>query len=214
VSISSKISCCALLLIAAATSAAAQAPARVHVGAGLGIDLLVGDASDFLDGGGSRYLQADFRVTASDRLHVRVDGASTGLEDDEDEGTGIVAKNDVVVLVAGPQVSLPLGRFRPYAGLVGGLAAVAWETEGSFGGGDVDDDGVEATFAWGGHAGLGFTVSEGDHPVAFRVEARLLDAGSADFARAPDFDDPGQPAGLIREDFALLGVRLGVTLGF
>ena len=205
--------CSGLLLASVASASAAQAPARVHVGAGLGINLLVGDASDFLDGGGSRYLQADFRITEDERFHVRLDGAFIGLDDDEGFGD-IVAENGVALLTVGPQLTLPLGRWRPYLGLLVGSALVGRSVDGSFGDEEIDYEEADAAFAFGGFAGLGFVLDEGDHPVAIRIEGRVLDAGPAAFARAPAPADTSRPFGTIHEDFAVLGLRIGMTLGF
>jgi Outer membrane protein beta-barrel domain len=208
-----RATCVVLLLLSLASASAAQTPARVHVGAGLGLSLLVGDASDFLDGGGSRYLQADFRITEDERFHVRIDGAFIGLDDDEGFGD-IVAENGVALLTVGPQLTLPLGRWRPYGGLLVGSALVGRSVEGSFGGEEIDYEEGDAAFAFGGFAGLGFVLDEGARPVAIRIEGRVLDVGPAAFARAPDPADTSRPFGTIHEDFAVLGLRIGMTLGF
>jgi hypothetical protein len=202
-----------LAFLNVAAAAAGQELPRAHVGAGLGLDLLVGDASDFLDGGGSRFLMADFRMDARDFFHIRIDGALTTLEDDEDQFTGARAENDVLALLVGPQLSRPFGRWRPYAAVLAGTVAVHWRTE-SGSGFDDDEDDIEGAFALGAHAGLAFTLDEGDHPIALRLEARLIDGGTVPFARAPDPATPQSPTGLTHQDIAMLGVRVAVTLGF
>lgn len=201
----------ALLAAAVQSIASAQEPPRAHVGAGIGRALIVGDASDFLDGGSTRFLFADFRMDARERLHVRVDGSMAPLEDDEDPFTNARAENDLLLLVAGPQVGVALGTVRPYVGVVAGLGSVRWSTDRP--GSGEDEDGMEGTFAWGAHGGVAFRLGAGDHPVALRVEARVLDLGTLPFARAPDPTTPS-PTGLIRQDIAVLGLRAGVSIGF
>jgi len=200
------------LLLAGATEAV-NAQSRVYIGAGVGADLLVGDASDFLDGGGSRFLMADFRMDRDDRIHIRLDGSRSALEDDEDGLTGATAENDLFMLLGGPQLSREVGRFRPYAAGLVGVAGVRWQTDANMGGDD-EDDGSDSAFAWGAHAGLGFTLDRGSHPVALRVEARLVDVGTLPFARAPAPGNTQQPVGILRQDIAVFSLRAAVTLGF
>jgi hypothetical protein len=204
----------AATLLIGAQRVAAQAP-RAHVGAGLGATLLVGDASDFLDGGGGRFLFTDLRLDGRGVVSLRIDASASGLEDDEDGLSGARAENDLVVISAGPQVNAFLGeRWRPYVGVVAGVAATVWRTEVPTSvGDDIEDDGGEAAFAWGAHAGLGFILDQGDHPVGIRVEARLLDAGALPFARAPALSG-GAPTEVITEDVGLLELRIAITLGF
>ena len=203
----------ATLVVLVCATERVHAQSRVYLGAGVGADLLVGDASDFLDGGGSRYLMADFRVDGDDRIHIRLDGSRSALEDDEDALTGATAENDLFMLLGGPQLSREIGRFRPYvAGLVG-RAGVRWQTDANTGGDD-EDDGSGSAFAWGAHAGVGFTLDRGSHPVALRVEARLVDTGTLPFARAPAPGNTQQPVGILRQDIAVFSLRAAVTLGF
>lgn len=204
----------ALILQIVALPAFAQDEPRVRVGAGLSKDLLVGKASDFLDGGDGRFLLGDFRLGAGNLLSVRVDGSWSSLVDDEDEFAGSRAENDVLILAVGPQLTATLGRFRPYAAALAGFTTVVWHTEVDTFEGEIEDDGSESGMAWGGHAGLGFTLDRGDHPVVVQLEARLLDAGEFAFARAPDVIRPEAPVGLLRQDFAAFSLRLAFTLGF
>jgi hypothetical protein len=188
----------------------AQDPPRVRFGAGLTGDLLVGDASDFLDGGGGRFLMADFRLDERDRFQLRLDGTWTGLDHDTDEVTGATAENDLFMLMAGPQLTGRIGRFRPYGAGLAGLVTIAWRTDPGIG--DRESD-VEGGLAWGAHAGLGIVLDEGDHPVMLQAEARLIQAGEYAFGRAPAVVGQG-PVGLVRSDFGVLSLRVGVTLGF
>ena len=204
-------------LFGAALPVSAQTPPRARVGAGLGVDLMLGDASDFLDRGTSRFLMADFRMDAADRLHIRLDASWSSLHDDEDELSGARAENDLVEVLTGPQITGRLGRFRPYAAVLGGLAVVHWRTEQPDAVTNVEEvrnDGGRGSFAYGGHAGIGLLLDEGNRPVTIQVEARLQDAGSFDFARAPDPSDTRIPTGLIRHDIGVFSVRIAVTLGF
>ncbi len=191
--------------------AAAQVPPRIRFGAGVSADLLVGDASDFLDSGTGRFLMADVRLDARDRVQLRVDAGTVGLEDDEDERTGARAENTVFTLLAGPQVKGRVGRFHPYGAGLLGLSLVGWQTERPNGDDTTD---AEASLAWGAHAGIGYLLDDGSVPVAIQLEARLIDAGEFAFARAPDPTNPDLPVGLVRSDFAAFSLRVAVTLGF
>jgi len=197
----------------AAAPARAQDPPRVRLGAGLGADLLVGEASDFLDGGTSRFLLADLRLGPRERWHLRLDAMWGTLEEDEDERTGARAENDLLGVMAGPQITGVLGRLRPYAAALVGVTGVVWNTEVPATGDEVRND-FEGGFSWGGHAGLGVTLDQGDHPVVVQVETRLIASGARDFARAPDPADPSRPVGTVRSDFAAISLRIAVTLGF
>jgi len=208
------VAAASMLPMSAPCEAGAQAAPRAHVGAGLGLNLLVGDGSDFLDGGVGRFLFADFRLDERGRFGIRVDASSGGLEDDEDEMFDSRAENDLIVFVAGPQLTAHLGgRLRPYAAALAGMAAVHWETVEDVLGEEIEDDDAETAFAWGAHAGLGVVLDEGDHPVTLRFEARLLDTGALTFARAPAPNGTA-PTGLIREDIAVFAVRVAISLGF
>lgn len=201
------------LLAAGARPLAAQEPPRVRVGAGLSADLLVGDASDFLDSGIGRFLMGDFRLGTRELFSVRLDASWNSLEDDENPSTGITADNDVFVFAIGPQVTGTLGRFRPYAAVLAAFTTVAWRTESpTVDGGVAEQDGSETGMAGGGHAGLGITLDEGDHPVVLQIEGRILDAGEFDFARSTS--PSGSWPYFIHEDFAVLSLRIAVTLGF
>jgi len=193
-----------------ASGAQAQDPPRFRLGAGLTGDLLVGDASDFLDGGSGRFLMADVRIDERDRFHIRMDGTWTGLDDDEDGSTGSRAENDLFMLMAGPQLTGRVGRFRPYGAALAGLVTVSWHTEPDIAGKDSD---VEGGLAWGAHAGLGIVLDEGAHPVVMQAEARVVQAGAYAFGRAPAVVG-NAPVGLVRSDFGVLSLRIGVTLGF
>jgi hypothetical protein len=185
---------------------------RVRLGAGLGADLLVGDASDFLDSGISRFLMADFRLGSRDVFHIRLDASIAPLADDEDQITGSRAENTLFAFQTGPQFTGTLGRLRPYAAALAGVTAVLWTTEVPTAV-DETDEGASSSLAWGAHVGLGFTLDRDDHPVVLQLEGRLVDSGNLDFARAPGID-PRDPVGLIRDDIAVLSLRLAITLGF
>ncbi|MEW5929584.1 MAG: hypothetical protein AB1941_19185 [Gemmatimonadota bacterium] len=127
--------------------------------------------------------------------------------------------NNIAFVGLGPQIGLPDGRLRPY---VGGFAGFTYLfTESSVEGRDDDhafarttnfDD---ATFAYGGRAGLYVPLSRGDTPVSLDMGVAYLNSGEAEYLREGDIVDHSN--GTIsftpsRSDTDLLTFRLGVTV--
>lgn len=199
---------CAMVLFVPASTLAQNAP-RLRAGAGVAATLLVGDASDFLDGSLGLFLTADIRVDRRDIVGLHIDASWGGLEDAADPLAGTRATNDLLIVVGGPEIRGSVGRLRPYAAALAGAATVFWKTTGP----SADDEGSGAAFAWGGHAGLGFVLDAGRHPVTLSADARVLDAGTLPFGRTHE-SAGGEPLGLSREDVALLSLRIGLSVGF
>jgi len=203
-----------MLLLAAAGRAQAQEGPRNRVGGAVSANLLVGDASDFLDGALNPALFAERTLDARQRFAFRIDASLGGLADDEDTLTGARGENALLIIVAGPQVEGRIGgMLRPYAGPLAGITTVSWKTVEGAGGANAEETGSSTAFAWGGHAGLGVLLARGAHPLTLRLDGRILDTGTLQFARAPD-PATSLPTGVIRENIAVLTLQLGLAIGF
>lgn len=181
----------------------------LHAGGGWVGDLLVGDASDFLDGGYGPWISLEWRGERRASLGAAVTAEWVRLADDTDEPTGARARNSLLSVSVGPTLGVWLGPVRPWVGGFAGVTLSRWSTEWS----GQKGRGSDSAFAWGAGVGLQVRLTEGNHPASIGGEARLTDAGTLSFARAPAFDPPPAPTGLISRDVALLSLRVGVSVG-
>ncbi|HEV2147086.1 MAG TPA: outer membrane beta-barrel protein [Longimicrobiaceae bacterium] len=128
--------------------------------------------------------------------------------------------NNIAHLGVGPQIGLPDGRLRPYVGGFVGLTYLY--TESSVDGRDDDRSFArtthydDATFSYGGRAGLYVPLRGGPSPISLDVGVVYLESGEAEYLREGDIID--NPNGSIsftpsRSDTDLLTFRVGVTVG-
>jgi hypothetical protein len=195
----------ALLLPSESTG---QEPPRFRIGGGAAADLLVGNASDFLDGGVGGFVGVEYRLDAGDHLRLYVDGGWRALKDDRDRILATSAENSVFTILGGPRLVGHLGPLRPFVAPSLGILGVRWRFEPGRAGGD--DAGTETGFAWGALAGLAVSIGSG-HPIEIGLDGRLLNAGEYDFARVPA-PTGGSSAGFLRTDFGMISVRLSATI--
>lgn len=178
----------------------------VTVTSGVEAGLWVGDASDSLDGGWGPWVAVGWRPSGGP-VGWTVDGTWVVLEEDTDPFGG-AAENATLLVLTGPTAVADWGPVRPRAGLVAGVAAGSWEARSGAGG----EDGTGTAFAWGGTLGLAVTLVGGERRLSLRAGGRILDVGELDFARAPAPGGHPGTAGVSREDFGTVEVRLGLTL--
>jgi opacity protein-like surface antigen len=198
-----------LCALAGAVPLSAQGRTQgLHLGGGWVGGLLVGDASDFLDGGSGPWISLEWRGERRASLGATVTAEWVRLADDTDELTGARARNSLLSVSAGPTLGVWLGPARPWVGGFAGVTLSRWSTEWS----GQRGRGSASAFAWGAGAGLQVRLTAGNHPVSIGGEARLTDTGTLSFARAPAFDPPPAPTGLISRDVALLSLRVGVSV--
>lgn len=192
-------------------AAAQEGRARAwSVGARVSANQVVGDASDFLDGGIGAGLSLAWSPRHLHGLGLRADGVWSPLDGDVDGLTGARADNTLLSLVAGPTFEIPVGPVHPWvAGWVGWTTS-RWEARSSEG----HRRGTRTAATWGGSAGLRIRLSDGSRPLALRLEAGLNDTGELSFARAPDPTRPTEPTGVIERDVAILSLGVGLVLGF
>lgn len=128
--------------------------------------------------------------------------------------------NNIAFLGIGPQIGVPEGWLRPY---VGGFVGVNYlYTESSVEGRDDDLDFArttnydDATFSYGGRAGVYVPVRSGSAPISVDLGVVYHDNGEATYLREGDIRDlPGGGLELSpsRSDTDLLTFRAGVTVG-
>jgi hypothetical protein len=189
--------------------AAGQELNELHVAGGWTAGLLVGNASDFLDGGAGPWLSLEWIGARQPSLGVAVGVERLRLDDDTDQGTGARARNALIFASVGPTVGVWLGPMRPWVGAFAGIMSGHWTTEWR----GRENDGRNAAFAWGAGAGLRARLKGGDHPISIGGEVRATKTGTLSFARAPVFGRLLRPTGLVAWDLVLLSLRLGVSVG-
>lgn len=132
----------------------------------------------------------------------------------------LVTTNNVAYLGVGPQIGLPDGVLRPYAH---GFAGVSYlYTSSSLRGSGNHEPFAEttnfddATFAWGGGAGLYIPLRGGPSPISLDLGATYTNAGEATYLREGDIEDLPD-GGIIlrprRSDTDVLSFHLGVSVG-
>jgi hypothetical protein len=165
--------------------------------------LLVGDASDFLDGGFG--LQGSVRWYAPRRwIAARTAIGFLALSQKRDEVSGITTDNTLVHVLVGPELILPLGPVEPHAFGVVGLAVNLLDTDGPGGGADETD----AAFAYGAGGGLRVIVRAGRHPLAVQANAAIVNAGELDFSTLGVEGSSAQ-----EEDIVSLILSVGLSAG-
>jgi hypothetical protein len=162
-----------------------------------------------LDGGALIYGQEEFRVPLSSTIGGRIT-------------VDVTTSNNIFFLGLGPQIGVPDGRFRPYAnGFVGitflnTTSSVSGTRNGEgdpFASTSNQDD---ATFAYGGGAGLFLPLRGGYSPISLDVGLAYHRSGEASYLREGDIED--RPDGTIvihpvhsRTD--LLNLHVGISVG-
>jgi opacity protein-like surface antigen len=170
--------------------------------------LLVGGSDDFLDSGYGVEAAAAYRLGT---VHVcgRTDLGYLDLSDDNDPFTAITADNSLVTLFVGPDFTVPVWRFEPFARAFVGFAANLHESRGV---GIPEERATDWNFAWGLGIGLRVLLQSGTAPLNLEVSGRFIDAGMVEFARArsPDGDGPSEFTSDIRMLVVSAGLRLGI----
>jgi hypothetical protein len=128
--------------------------------------------------------------------------------------------NNIAFVGFGPQVGVPTGRLRPY---VNGFVGVSYLfTESSVKGTSSGETFAsstnyhDATFAWGGGAGLYVPLHAGVSPVSLDLGVRYHDNGRARYLRKGDITDNADNTITVHprySDTDLLTFQLGVSVG-
>ena len=132
----------------------------------------------------------------------------------------LVTTNNIAFVGVGPQIGLPDGALRPYAH---GFAGVSYlYTSSSLRGSSSGDPFAEttnfddATFAYGGGAGLYIPLRGGASPISLDLGATYTNAGQAAYLREGDIEDLPD-GGIIlrprRSDTDVLSYHIGVAIG-
>ena len=169
--------------------------------------LLVGGSADFLDSGYGVEAAAAYRL-GTVYVWGRTDLGYLDLSDDNDPFTSITADNSLVTLFVGPEFTVPVWRFEPFARAFVGFAANLHESRGV---GIPEQKATDWNFAWGAGIGLRALLQSGTAPISLEVSGRLMDAGGVEFARArsPDGNGPSE----FTTDIVILVLSAGLRLG-
>jgi hypothetical protein len=171
---------------------------RWEVGAAVIGSLLVGDASDFLDGG-LGILGAVGRA-ASGPLWIRADVSYLGL--DADASPSERADNAILSLGVGPELGVGWPGLRFYLrGSAGLMANFQSRSRLSLP--------EETTWAGmlGGGLGIRIRLSSGSHPVALDLGGDVFKTGELAFARS------SESGGVSNQELGIITLRAGLTVG-
>ena len=179
-------------------------------------------------GGGLHYL---LRADRDGWLGLRVDASLLNYGHERERvilsptiggriGVDLTTDNNIAFIGAGPQIGLPTGAFRPY---VNGFVGVSYIfTESAVRGTSSGDTFAsstnydDASFAYGGGAGLYVPVSRRANPVSLDLGVTYRHGGTAEYLRHGDITD--NPDGSItlhpvRSETNLLSFHVGVSVG-
>jgi hypothetical protein len=109
----------------------------------------------------------------------------------------------------GPEFTLPVWRFEPFARAFAGFAANMLQSRGV---GIPEQKATDLNFAWGAGIGLRALLHAGAAPFSLEVAGRLVDAGEVDFVRARSADGSGPSSFTsdIRIRLLSAGIRIGI----
>ena len=132
----------------------------------------------------------------------------------------LVTTNNIAYLGVGPQIGLPDGALRPYAH---GFAGISYLYTSSALRGSASHESFaettnfdDATFAYGGGAGLYVPLRGGASPISLDLGATYRNAGQAAYLRAGDIEDLPDGGIVIhprRSDTDVLSFHVGVAFG-
>jgi hypothetical protein len=132
----------------------------------------------------------------------------------------LVTTNNIAYVGVGPQIGLPTGVLRPYAHGFAGMSYLYTSTSvrgtGSSESFAETTNFDDATFAYGGGAGLYIPLRHGASPISLDLGATYTNAGQAAYLREGDIED--LPDGGIvlrprRSDTDMLSFHVGVSVG-
>lgn len=165
--------------------------------------LLVGGASDFLDGGFG--LQGSVHWYAPERwIAARAAIGFLALSKGRDERSGITTDNTLLNVLVGPELIFPIGPVEPHVFGVVGLAVNLLDATGPAGStGETD-----AAFAYGAGGGLRVIMHAGRHPLALHGNGAIVRVGQLDFATLGVAGPSAQ-----EEDIVSLILSVGLSIG-
>jgi hypothetical protein len=227
----------AAVALGAARSAQAQhepptrEPTRWYVGGDITVGQPRGAFADNVSTGYGVSGHAIYRLDEAGLVGIRVDGGALiyGNEHQSVPFGGDVGgrvrldmntSNNIGFLGIGPQIGVPTGRLRPY---VNGYAGVSYFfTDTSLRGSGSSEEFArttnyhDATFSYGGGAGLYVPVRRGPSPISIDLGVRYHDNGRARYLREGDITDNSDDTITVhpREtDTDLLTFHFGVSVG-
>jgi hypothetical protein len=190
-----------------------------------------GEFRDFVDQGWGAGMHYMHRLTRDGALALRVDGSYLNYGHERFRAplsstiggrvtVDVTTTNNIAFFGVGPQLGVPSGVLRPYVNGFAGVSYIWTQTsvEGSasdepFASSTNYDD---ATFAYGGGAGLYVPVRRGQSPISIDAGVRYRRNGQADYLREGGItDNPDGSITLrpIRSETDLLTFHLGVSVG-
>lgn len=206
-------------------------PARWFLGGNVVYGEPRGEFADFVDESYGGSLHTILRLDEQGILGLRLDGGflvygSETMRVPLSSSIGgrvlvdVETTNNIAYVGVGPQIGVPTGGFRPYAHGFAGVSYLFTESsvEGSrsnepFASTTNYDD---ATFSWGGGAGVYVPLRRGHSPISLDVGVRYHNNGRARYLSEGDIED--LPDSRIRvhpreSDTDLVSFHLGVSVG-
>jgi hypothetical protein len=231
----------AALLLGAGSAAAAQEdwedwedyrrPTGGYFGGSVFFARPQGEFRDFVDqgwGGGIHYIH---RLDAEGLVGIRVDGSFINYGHERQRvllsptiggriAVDLVTSNNIAFLGVGPHFGAPTGVLRPYANGFVGVSYIY--TQSSVRGTSSGEDFAstnnfdDATFAYGGGAGLYIPVRRGVTPISIDAGVTYRRNGEAEYlleGGITDHPDGSITLHPIRSDTDLLTFHLGISVG-
>jgi len=204
---------------------------RSYVGVELTAASPQGEFRDYVNsgfGGGMHYL---LRADRDGWLALRVDASILNYGHERQRvllsntvggriTLDLTTDNNIAFFGAGPQLGMPTGAVRPY---VNGFAGVSYIFTESSVGGSSDGESFasttnydDASFAYGGGAGLYIPLSHRRHPMSLDAGVSYRHNGSAQYLREGDITDNPDGSITLHPVFSetnLLTFHLGVSVG-
>lgn len=204
---------------------------RSYLGGELTIASPQGEFANYIDGGWGGGLHYLLRLDRDGWVALRADASLLNYGHERQRvllsptvggriTLDLTTDNNIAFFGVGPQIGVPTGALRPY---VNGFAGVSYiYTESSVSGSSSAERFAsstnfdDASFAYGGGAGLYIPLSHRRNPVSLDLGVTYRHNGSAEYLREGDITD--NPDGSITlhpvlSETNLLAFRVGVTVG-
>ena len=208
-----------------------KVPSGFFVGGSLSVAQPQGEFAEYVDAGFGLSGHALYQLDPAGIFALRLEGGFVNYGSETKRvplsptigGRVLVevsTENNIAFLGIGPQLMVPNGRFRPYLNGYAGIAyfSTSSSVEGINGGESIGQttNYDDATFSYGGGAGIYVPVRGGAEPISIDLGVRYRNNGEARYLREGSIQDNTDGTisfSPIESDTDLLDFHLGVSVG-